>query len=310
MSEKPRLSVIIASYNSKRTINDCIQSLEKQTADKDFEIIVIDSSTDDTAAIVKERFPQVNVYQSKERKYPESARNIGISVAKGEIIAFIDADCVADKHWIREILKAHQSPQPVIGGAIANGNPGYVGWAAYFCELVQWMPCARTKWLTDVATGNTSYKREVFEKYGGYMEGTYSADTAFHWRLRQNGVRLYFEPSILVYHCYIDNFIKFLSHEYFHGRSFAGVRVEVKNFSRLKRGIYMLLSPFIVVKLFLRTGISNLKNRRYLLHYLKVTPLLTLGIIFWTAGECVGYARSRNKVNEDVKHACSLDGRG
>ncbi len=299
MSEKPRLSVIIASYNSRRTINECIRSLENQTTDKGFEIIVVDSSIDGTATFVKERFPQVNVYQFKERKYPESARNVGISVARGEIIAFIDADCVADKHWIREILKAHQSPQSVVGGAIANGNPGYVGWAAYFCELAQWMPGAHTKWLTDLATGNTSYKREVFEKYGTFMEGTYSADTAFHWHLRQNGVRLYFEPSILVYHCYIDNFIKFLSHEYFHGQSFARVRVEVKSFSRLKRGIYILLTPLIVVKLFLRTGIINLKNRMYLLHYLKVSPLLLLGIIFWTVGECIGYAKGRNKTNKE-----------
>ena len=231
------LSVIIASYNSKRTINDCLRSLENQTTDKDFEIIVIDSSTDDTAKFVKERFPQVNVHQSQERKYPESARNIGISVAKGEIIAFIDADCIADKNWIHELLKAHQSPQPVIGGAIANGNPGYVGWAAYFCELTQWMPGVQTKWLVDLVTGNTSYKREVFEKYGRFMEGPYSADTAFHWRLCQNGIRLHFVPSILVYHRYIDNFIKFLSHEYFHGQSFARVRVEAKNFSRLKRSI-------------------------------------------------------------------------
>lgn len=299
MSEKQQLSVIIASYNSKRTIKDCIWSLENQTTDKDFEIIVIDSSTDDTAKFVKERFPRVNLYQFQEKKYPESARNIGISIAKGEIIAFIDADCIADKNWINEILKAHQSPQPVIGGAIANGNLGYVGWAAYFCEFTQWMPGTNTKWLVDLATANTSYKREVFEKYGNFMEGTYSADTAFHWRLCQNGIRIHFVPSILVYHCYIDNFIKFLSHEYFHGQSFARVRVEAKKFSKLKRFIYVTLSPLIVLKLFLRTGIINLKNRIYLLHYLKAIPLLMLGIIFWTTGECVGYAKGWNKANKE-----------
>jgi hypothetical protein len=74
--------------------------------------------------------------------------------------------------------------------------------------------------------------------------------------------------------------------------------VEAKKFSKLKRFIYVILSPLIVLKLFLRTGIINLKNRIYLLHYLKAIPLLMLGIIFWTTGECVGYAKGWNKANK------------
>ena len=148
----------------------------------------------------------------------------------------------------------------------------------------------RAKWMSDIPIGNMSYKRKVFERYGNFVEGTYSADTEFHWRLVQNGTMLRFVPAILVYHSYIDNAGTYLLHEYFHGESFARVRVKCKNFSQLKRWIYAILFPGIALKLFLKTVHSNLSNRVYLSQYLKTLPLLVLGIIFWSAGECVGYA--------------------
>src|SRR3990172_89116 len=131
ISNKPMLSVVIASYNSAETIVGCLASLENQSTDKDFEIIVVDSSTDGSAKLVEEKFPGVKLYRFSTRKFCGDARNFGISIAEGEIVAFIDADCIADEDWVNEILKAHKALYPAIGGSIANGNPeSYVGWAS------------------------------------------------------------------------------------------------------------------------------------------------------------------------------------
>lgn len=290
MPENPQLSVIIASYNSVRTIERCLQSLNNQITPKNFEIIVVDSSKDGTAELVEEKFRKVRLCRFSKRKFCGDARNFGISVARAKIIAFIDADCTADRNWVNEILKAHQFPHLAIGGSIANGNPeSYVGWAAYFCEFSQWMPSRYRRWLTDIPGASMSYKRKVFEQYSHFIEGTYCSDTDFHWRLRQNGHLLQFVPSILVFHRNIDNFGRFLKHEFFHGRSFGQVRVKSQNFSKLRRSIYVILFFLISVKLFLGIGLSNFKNRIYLSAFLKASPLLILGIISWSLGECVGY---------------------
>lgn len=292
MLEKPKISVIIASYNSGKTIEYCLKSLEKQTTSIGFEIIVIESSTDGIGELVEKKFSQVKVYRFSERKFPGDARNIGISEAKGEIIAFIDADCQAEKNWIEEIFKAHESSYPAIGGAIANANPeSYVGWAAYFCEFSQWMPGTTPEWMDDIAEANMSYKRMVFDKYGSYIEGTYCSDTDLHWRLGKDGHRLRFIPSILVSHSNIDRLERFLKHEFFHGRCYAQVRVHGKGFSRLKRLIYVVLSPLIPLKLFLKVVFINSANRIYFIQLIKSLPLLALGLICWSLGEVVGYAR-------------------
>ncbi len=67
-------------------------------------MIVVDSSKDGTARIVAQQFPNVKLYAFSERKFPGDTRNFGISQAKGEILAFTDADCIIDQNWVNEIL--------------------------------------------------------------------------------------------------------------------------------------------------------------------------------------------------------------
>jgi GT2 family glycosyltransferase len=221
-----------------------------------------------------------------------TARNQGITLARGELIALTDADCTAKKNWIEEILKAHLSPQLAIGGAIANGNPeNYVGWAAYFCEFSSWIPSQHPGWKEDIAGANMSYKREVFTKFGKFIEGTYCSDTEFHWRLQKEGIRLRFEPNILVSHQNIDRFRELIRHEYLHGKNFATVRVKAQKFSKGRRFAYVGLSPLLPVKLFVEKGIQILKSPSYLFHFVKSSPLLFLALVSWSAGEVVGYFR-------------------
>jgi len=288
--EKPLLSVIITSYNSGNLILRCLESLKNQNTDQSFEIIVVDSSTYGVAILIEKRFPDVRLYQFSERKFCGDARNFGLSVAKGEIIAFIDADCRADQNWADQILEAHRSPYLAIGGAILNGNPQSItGWAAYFCEFSQWMPNTPSKPLRDIAGANMSYKRKAFEIFGPLIEGTYSSDTEFHWRLAKNGHYLQFVPSIIVFHHNIDRFWNFLRHEFDHGRSFAKVRMISQGFPKWRRWFYGIFSFLIPGWLFLKVGSRNFKNRIYLFYFLKTWPLLMLGLMSWSLGECVGY---------------------
>jgi len=293
MAEEMLVSVVIASYNSGKTIKKTLQSLEKQTMQEHFEVIVVDSSANDTAEGIEKHFPNVRVFHFSERKLPGDARNFGISKAKGNIIATLDADCEAASDWVEKIIAAHKSPWPAIGGAIANGTRGgCVTWAAYFCEFSQWMPGTTKQRMKDVAGANMSYKRFLFDEYGTFIEGTYCSDTEFHWRMAKDDIRILFDPSLLVTHHSIDTLSRFLRHENFHGKSFARVRSKALKFSLLKRFIYIILSPFLPVRLFWKIFFINGKNRIYWRCFLKSIPLLILGIVSWSLGEAAGYLRS------------------
>jgi GT2 family glycosyltransferase len=145
-----------------------------------------------------------------------------------------------------------------------------------------------------------SYKRKAFEIFGPLIEGTYSSDTEFHWRLERSGHFLRFVPSILVFHHNIDQFKRFLKHEFEHGRSFARVRMKSQDFSKWRRLFYGTFSFLIPGWLLLKIGLRNSKNRIYLSHFLKAWPLLMLGLISWSLGEYAGYIRGSLSFGREV----------
>lgn len=292
MSSSPQLSVIVASFNSRRTIANCLESLRRQVTDKVFEVIVVDSSNDGTSDLVAEQYPEVRLLRFEERKYPGDARNAGIEVAQADIVASVDADCEAREDWVEEVLAAHQYPSVAIGGAIGNANPrSYVAWAAYLCEFSQWMPGAPRRWLSDIATANLSYKKWVFRKYGHFIEGTYGSDTDFNWRLGRDGHRLLWTPSIVVSHRSIEDFRQFLRHEFKHGRDCGRMRIVSQRFSRLRRWVYAICFFLIPLKLYAVIAARNFRYRTYLARFLAATPLLVLGLYSWSLGELVAYVR-------------------
>ncbi|MCD6434036.1 MAG: glycosyltransferase family 2 protein, partial [Candidatus Diapherotrites archaeon] len=102
------ISIVVPAYNAEKTIADCINSLLKQTKKAKEIIVVDDASSDNTAEIVKKiakRHKEVKLISLKENSGPARARNIGARKAKGEIIVFVDADCVAKENFLEEITK-------------------------------------------------------------------------------------------------------------------------------------------------------------------------------------------------------------
>jgi glycosyltransferase involved in cell wall biosynthesis len=288
------ISAIVASYNAGETIAACLDSLQNQRQEGILEIIVVDSSEDGTAEIVSRRFPEIRLFVCKGRKYPGDARNIAVSHAKGEILAFIDTDCVASPTWAREIVRAHGGPDPVIGGTIDNANPeSTVGWAAYLCEFSQWMPNTPGGPAVELPACVLSVKRRVFDAYGPFLEGILSADSAFNWRLAEGGVRRLLVPSIRISHRNIERLGVFLRKQVRHGRFFASVRVSEKRFSRGRRLVHLLGTPLLPFVLSGRIAWRVVARRTYVREFLGAAPLIFLGTCFWSWGEMLGYAWKR-----------------
>ena len=104
------ISVIIPLYNAENTILAALDSVKNQEGNFDFEIIVInDGSTDKSAEKVQQFIdenPQLNIQLiHQENKGVSSARNAGLRLAKGEFIAFLDADDVWLPHKTKVMIK-------------------------------------------------------------------------------------------------------------------------------------------------------------------------------------------------------------
>jgi glycosyltransferase involved in cell wall biosynthesis len=98
----PFVSVIIPVYNDAERLQICLKSLQDQTYPKEkYEIIVVDNGSTDSPRDVVNQFSQARMdCESKPGSY--AARNKGILLAKGEVIAFTDADCIPASDWLEK----------------------------------------------------------------------------------------------------------------------------------------------------------------------------------------------------------------
>jgi glycosyltransferase involved in cell wall biosynthesis len=281
------ISVVVPCYNGARTIRRALESLMAQDIASPYEVIVVDSSSDGTDVIVREEFPGVRLIRRETRTPAGAARNLGIGQAQGNIIAFFDADCVADPGWLRHLATAHQTNVAGVGGSVANGNPGsLVGWASFLMEFARLAPSSPRRLVSDVASCNCSYRRSVFDKYGFFHDGEFGAeDMHFNWRLARGGVRLLFEPHALVYHLNRERISDFLGHMRHVGEGVGLVRT-LEGMSHTSLGRHWWLSAAM-----LPCRVARIAWRGLRWHFLDawrlpvVLPLIVAGFVAFSLGE-------------------------
>ena len=101
------VSVIIPIYNEEEVIENCLESLAKQSY-KDLEVILVDDgSTDRTLEIIRNWKFEIGNLKLLEQKHmgPGVARNLGASEANGDILVFVDADMAFDKNFVKDLVK-------------------------------------------------------------------------------------------------------------------------------------------------------------------------------------------------------------
>lgn len=295
------LSVVVPSYNSEKTIRRSLNSLSAQKTAIKFEVIVVDSSRDDTAGLVAREFPWVKLIRLNQRIYPGEARNIGIQNASGMIIAFLASDCIADPLWIETRFRLHEEGFVGVGGAIVNANPqSIVGWANYFIEFVFSLPGRPREEIKGKIIHNLSYQRELFDRYGLFDPSLpLGEDTVFNRQMMLHGEPVIFEPRIVTGHINPTSLRELLIHHFRHGCHFAeacrdGRLVFFQIQSSFLRRVLHLYEPLLfypVVRV--KTCFGNvLRHQPGLIpHLLLCLPVFLLGILSAALGIAVGSLR-------------------
>ncbi len=291
-AEIPLISVIIPSYNSRKDISCCLDSILGQTYCVPFEVIIVDSSEDNTAELIKSDYPSVTLIELSCRTYPGEARNIGVRAAQGGIIVFSDTDCVVGEHWLDTIAQQHQREYRVIGGAVCNGTPGnIVGTAEYLLEFNEFTPYRREGEARLLPTCNVSLKKEIFQEYGDLENVIKGSDTLFTRKLIEGGERIYFSSAFTVSHKNRTCLTKFLKNQYDLGIGSAQIR-------RMKKmpGSFLTRKPLLIplVPFVRMMGIGNrlLRQRHSLFwQYLVCSPLILLGLLCYAYGFLNGARR-------------------
>jgi glycosyltransferase involved in cell wall biosynthesis len=287
------ISVVIPSYNSENTIGLCIDSLIHQSYQGEYEVIVVDSSSDNTPRVVSGAYPQVKLIHIDNRTDPGTARNIGIGEAKGEIIAFTDSDCIPLDGWLESIAAVHMSqPQyKIIGGVIRNGNESddSVGLAGYLAEFREFLPGQSKREVVHIPTCNISFKRQVFKDYGPFQGEYYpQEDLVYNYSLVEKGEKILLDPTIEVFHNHRSRLREFLMHQWKIGGATSRVLRTVRlPGSSLARHPFLNFVPILFVPAvkFVRTVKVFLRLQpRLVIGRPMAVFIFAFGLVAWTAG--------------------------
>ncbi|MCL4234343.1 MAG: glycosyltransferase, partial [Deltaproteobacteria bacterium] len=189
--KKPLVSVVVPTRNRSAKLTATIDSLLAQTYPRDrYEVIVVDNdSTDDTACVIQS-FPHVRYEFVNHRHSSYAARNRGIAVARGEVLAFIDDDAVAEPDWLANGAEWFAHPQVgCVAGRTDALNPDS-DVAHFQARSPHLFPGAEveTSEAYGVPTVNCFWRRETIEAIGSFNEELKSGgDFDLTYRLRRDG---------------------------------------------------------------------------------------------------------------------------
>jgi GT2 family glycosyltransferase len=195
--------VLVAARDAAATIPATLAALAAQELDGGYEVIVVDSGSDDGTIAIAESSPGVAMVLRNPAGEPASSRNLGAARARGEVLAFTDADCEPAPDWLAAGLRGLQRADIVQGTVEPAVPPG---------------PFDRTLSVVGeyglYETANLFVRREWFGRVGGFVPvvsavgrsdaSPFGEDVWFGWRARRAGARTGFAADAVVRHAVFE----------------------------------------------------------------------------------------------------------
>ena len=206
----PFISVIIPNHNGEKTIALCLDGALASHY-SNFEIIVVDDCSSDSSVSIINKYP-CRLIQLAEHGGASRARNTGALNSVGDVLFFIDADCIMQPDTLTRASAAYQEKGP---GVIIGGTYTWVPYDQDFFSIFQsiYIHYSETKNCKNpdyVATHAMLVSTDLFQKSGGFNEQFMPIleDVELSHRLKRLGYTLHMDPHIQVQHIFNFNLIE------------------------------------------------------------------------------------------------------
>jgi cellulose synthase/poly-beta-1,6-N-acetylglucosamine synthase-like glycosyltransferase len=161
-------SVVVPVRDGESVIGDCLDSiLATDYPAERREILVVDNgSTDGTAEVICSR-PVTYLHEAKPGV--SNARNRGIAESRGEILVFVDADCLVEPQWLTELVRPFEDPEVgSVGGNLEHAPPTNAAERQAARLLGNWQQFAFSSNPAYPITANAAYRRDVLDRIGPF----------------------------------------------------------------------------------------------------------------------------------------------
>ncbi|MBN2063112.1 MAG: mycofactocin biosynthesis glycosyltransferase MftF [Deltaproteobacteria bacterium] len=226
LHEYPSVSVIIPVRNRPEAISGCLESLRFVDYPEDkLEVLVVDDASTDNTPDVVSAFP-VRLIRLEKNRHASFCRNFAARLAGGDILAFLDSDCMADRFWLKEIIPIFNDPATGAAGGLVDSCYDKKGLDRYEKVMSSLNMGCRSRSSREgdlffyVPSCNLLVRRGVFHELEGFKEDqVVGEDVDLCWRLQDKGHNLEYRPSGRVYHRHRNKLSDFCARRFDYGTS-------------------------------------------------------------------------------------------
>jgi len=206
----------VPTWNGAAFLDECLLSVRAQSYSRIESIVVDDGSTDDTPALVRDRYPEVRLLTLAHNCGFARAANEGMRAARGSVVALLNNDAVADTNWVAELVAAlnHHPRAGSVASKILLREPQGMINGAGDVFLRSGVPSNRGAWERDsgqyeeeievfgASGGAVGYRQSMLEQVGLFDERffMYCEDVDLAFRSQIAGYRCVYSPRAIVRH--------------------------------------------------------------------------------------------------------------
>lgn len=212
-SESPPslISVVITVKNEEAHLGQLLDSLLIQEGP--FEVIVVDAASRDRTLEIAQSYARrrPDLYRAIERPGSRGlGRNVGVEAARGEWVAFIDGDCIADSRWLALLRRALRLSPVVAGQTVVVGKANY--------GQLERVELFESGYDVTYPSCNLAYHRDLFRRLRGFDPRFVTAeDIDLNLRAVESGASIRYEAPAVVYHYVRGTFVGFLYQAFWNG---------------------------------------------------------------------------------------------
>jgi glycosyltransferase involved in cell wall biosynthesis len=283
----PRLSVVIPCYRQATELRGCLAGVLGQRTTAPFEVIVVDSGSDVEVAKVA-RQAGARVVGAAERLGPGEARNAGAREAHGDLLLFLDADCVPEPGWLAAGAAALESGARLAGGPVLDAQPFHpIGVSDNLLQFAEFPRGRPDGPATHVPGCNLAIRRADFTALGGFPRVHLPAgeDGVFSGAVRARfpeGLR--FARAMAVRHRGRTAFGDFLRHHERFGYCRAALGLGLQPSHRRLAARPLMTVPVAAKRLAFILGRGLAWDGTQLAKTVLLLPVLAPGLIAWAIG--------------------------
>jgi hypothetical protein len=281
------LSVIVAATDASRSIDRCLQHLERSCDGIAAEVLVMDASRDDTASRVAARGGSVRLFQFRPGTLTPELWAEGYRRSSGRIVAFTTGHCLVSPDWARSLVRA------LDGGAAAAGGPLVLGpetrpldWAVFALRYSAFIPerLGSGRIRGELAGDNAAYRRDAIDRHAAsFASGFWEIDV--HRRLRADGGWLEAVPAAVVEFGRSFPLRTIVGHRFAHGTHSGATRVQSGARTPWQIVLASPLVPFVLAGRAARRLVPVARGRS---RFVVALPWFLVLAAAWAAGEAWG----------------------